>query len=89
MLVNAGLVRERIVADDGFVTLHDHAGEMRDETAGRVDLTRVDTGRQTAENLGSHLQRHHDFFERSVAGAFAEAVDCAFDLACPGLDSGQ
>ena len=30
--------------------------------------------------IGAHLRGHHDFFERRVAGALADAVDRALDL---------
>ena len=33
------------------------------------------------KNASRVLQRHHDFFERAIAGAFADAVDGALDLA--------
>ena len=35
------------------------------------------------------LDRHHDLFERGVAGALADAVDGAFDLAGAGLHGGE
>ena len=30
--------------------------------------------------IAAHVQRHHDLFERGVAGALADAVDRALDL---------
>ena len=33
--------------------------------------------------------RHHDLFERGVAGPLADAVDGAFDLPRAGVDAGQ
>jgi hypothetical protein len=39
--------------------------------------------------VGPRPHRHHDFFERRVAGPLADAVDRAFDLARPVLDRGQ
>ncbi len=35
------------------------------------------------------LHRHHDFFERGVAGALADAVDGAFDLPRAAAHAGQ
>ena len=35
----------------------------------------------------ARLQQHHDLLERGVAGALADAVDRAFDLARAGLDA--
>ena len=42
-----------------------------------------------AEKLLARLDRHHDFLERAVAGAFADAVDRAFDLAGTGMHGGE
>ena len=39
--------------------------------------------------IAPHVQRHHDLFERRVAGTLADAVDRALDLARAGLDRGQ
>jgi hypothetical protein len=33
--------------------------------------------------------REGDFFQRRIAGAFADAVDCALDDVCSSLDAGQ
>ena len=41
------------------------------------------------EERVARLQRHHDFFERAVAGALADAVDRAFDLPRAGDDGRQ
>ena len=49
---------------------------------------RVDAGAMR-QRIGAHLQRHHDLFERRVAGALADAVDRALDLARAGLHRGQ
>ena len=43
-----------------------------------------------AEEVPAGLHRHHDLFERAVAGALAQAVDGALDLArAADLDAGQ
>ena len=39
--------------------------------------------------VGPDAQRHHDLFERRVAGALADAVDRALDLAHAALDRRQ
>ena len=80
VLVDAGLVRERVFADDRLVARNRHAGDAREQAARREQALRVDAGVQ-AEDALAHLERHHDFFERAVARALADAVDRAFDLA--------
>src|SRR5437879_11415089 len=37
----------------------------------------------------AHCQRHHDFLEGGIPGAFADPVSCALDLPGPGADGGQ
>ena len=39
--------------------------------------------------VAARLERHHDFFERSVARALADAVDGALDLPRAGLHRRQ
>src|SRR5690606_28999577 len=40
VLVNAGFVRERVLADDRLVARNRHAGDLRNETAGRIQPRR-------------------------------------------------
>ncbi len=60
------------------------------ETSREVGYRRVgiDIGAQVEEGIAG-LDRHHDFFERAVAGALADAVDRALDLASAGNDGRQ
>ena len=58
---------------------------MRDVGYRRVVLM----PRVEIEERITRLQRHHDFFERAVAGALAYAVDGALDLAGAGDYRGQ
>ena len=88
VLVNAGFVRERIGADNRLVGRHRDADDRRQRVAGRHEALRVDAGAM-GQGVGAHLQRHHDFFERGIAGALADAVDGAFDLARARLDGGE
>ena len=88
VLVDAGLVGERVAAHDRLVRLHRVAGEARDEAAGARDLARVDAGRE-ADVGGAGVQQHHDLLERRVARALADAVDRALDLARAGLQAGE
>ena len=79
VLVYAGCVAEGVRAHDRLVRLHGEAGDVADETAGAVNLARVDVGVHAVHVL-ARLQRHDDLFESGVAGALAEAVDAALDL---------
>ena len=81
-------MRESVHADHGFVGLHREAGHGGDDFAGRHELARIDSG-VAIEAVAAGAHRHHDFFERGVAGAFADAVYGAFDLARAGGDGGE
>ena len=41
------------------------------------------------QHVAARLDRHHDLFQRGVAGPLADAVDGAFDLPAAGADAGQ
>ena len=79
VLVNAGFVREGVAPDDRLVRLDRFGGELREQLARLEQQRRVDRGvvRQT---ILANAQRHHQFLERRVAGALADAVDGALDL---------
>ena len=86
VLVDAGLVRERVVADDGLVARDGRADDVGEQARGRVQQRRADAGLEM-EAVGARAQRHDDFLQRCIAGALADAVDRAFDLARAGRDA--
>ena len=88
VLVDAGLVRERVVPDDRLVGLDPDAGERGHEPAGTEDLLCLDA-RLAIEFVPARLERHDDFLKRGVAGALADAVDGALDLPGAGEDGGE
>ena len=88
MLVDAGLVREGVLADDRLVGLELGARDAAHALARRVDLRRVDAG-VGAEERVARLERHHDLLERGVAGALADAVEAALDLRRAAADRGE
>ena len=80
VLVDAGVVRERVGADHGLVGLHEHAGELRDQARGAIQLRVVEL-RGDAVHLRVQAGGHGHLLERRVAGALADAVDAGLDLA--------
>ena len=68
--------------------LHGEAGDLAHQATGGVELLRVDVG-VGAEVVAAGAQRHDDLFEGAVAGALADAVDAALDLARADLDGGE
>jgi hypothetical protein len=88
VLMNAGLVREGVPADDGLVGLDALAGDFRQHLARCVQLFADNTGLDR-QPIGSDARGHHDLFDRGVAGALANPVDRAFDLACARANRGE
>ena len=88
MLVDAGLVRERVLTDDRLVPGHRDAGVVGHQAAGPHQFGRVQSGAD-AVDLGSGVKRHDHFLEGGVARSLADAVDRHFDLARAGLDRRQ
>src|SRR5207248_4551044 len=73
VLVDAGLVRERVAADDRLVRLHRLARQRRQQLTRVEEPRRLDRG-VVREAVAAHAQRHHELLERRVAGALADAV---------------
>lgn len=66
---------------DGLVGLYRHTHEARYQSAGAVNLLRVDVGFDV--ELLVAFEYHGHLFERGVAGAFADTVDGYLGLTCP------
>ena len=88
VLMDSRLVGERVSTHDRLVALNGQPGDRREHPAGRIETLGLDAGRQ-AVVVETGLERHHHFLECGVAGAFADAVDRAFHLACSRLAAGQ
>src|SRR2546425_5330431 len=73
-------VGEGVLADDGLIALHLDTGDARDQAAGGAEALRVDAGLE-GEIIAARFDGHDDLFKGTVAGAFAQAVDGALDLA--------
>ena len=78
--MDAGFVGKGVAADDRFVGLHRLVGEPGQQLA-RLEEQRRLNRRVERQPIPAHAQRHHDLFERGVAGALADPVDRALDLA--------
>ena len=80
VLMDARFVRESIRADDGFVRRDTRPCNFCKQPAGWINFAQLDF-RAEAEVRVSHGQCDRKLFERSISGAFADAVDRALDLA--------
>ena len=86
--MDAALVRERVPPDDRLVVLHRERGDGGDELRRPRQHGGVDIG-PVRHHVVAHAHRHHRFFQRGVAGAFADAVDGALDLPGAGAHAGE
>mmetsp|Transcript_26483 Transcript_26483/g.57558 ORF Transcript_26483/g.57558 Transcript_26483/m.57558 type:complete len:712 (+) Transcript_26483:185-2320(+) len=84
VLVDAGLVREGVLPHDGLVRLHGHARVLRHHARGEGDVLDAQAREQAVHVvLAAEVERHRHLLEGGVAGALADAVDGALDLARP------
>jgi len=77
--VDSGFVREGVRANDCLVRRYSDSGDLRQQAARRIDLVELDVCFDAKAGL-AHTQGDNDFLERGIPGAFADAVDGAFDL---------
>ena len=90
VLVDAGLVGERVRAHDRLVRLDREAGEVADTAGDAAVICSVWTcARELRELRRTGPEGHHDLLQARVAGALAEAVDGDLHLAGAGLDGGE
>ena len=89
VLVDAGLVGERVAAHDRLVRLHLVAGQPRHQPARSARSRVVSTPVHRPSARLARVQQHHDLLERRVAGPLADAVDRALHLAAARLDAGE
>src|SRR5258708_7546087 len=85
VLMYAGFVRKSVAADNRLVRLHAKADYLREHLTGRVNLARIDSSFE-GQPITAHVQRHDNFFQRGIAGAFANSIHRAFDLSRTRLD---
>ena len=88
VLVDAGGVGESVRAHHRLVGLHQHPGQLAHEPAGAIDLLVVNVAPHTID-VRTQADRGGDLLDRGVAGALADAVDAALDLARPRAYRGQ
>ena len=88
MLVDAGCVGEGVGADDGLVGRAAEADALGQHLAGGVELVHHDVV-AVGKLVAADDEDGGDLFERGVAGALADAVDGALDLADAGFDAGE
>ena len=80
---------EGVPPDDRLVVLDRVTREPAHQTAGAGQLLGADAAVDAAEVVGPGADGHHDLFQGGVAGALADAVDGALDLAGTALHGRQ
>ena len=79
---------EGVGAHDRLVGLYHHAGALRDQAAGAVDLRGVQVSAEV-EEVGAGLDGHNHLLQGGVPGPLADAVDAGLHLAGAGAHGGQ
>ena len=88
ILLDAALVREGVRPYDGFVGLDRDTRELLEQRAGRHKLVKLDTVLDPIL-IAADGEGHDDLFKGGVAGALADAVHAALDLARASPDRGE
>ena len=83
--MNTGRVGKGAGSDDSFVGRDRHIANLADGLAGTPYFLVINAGVHI-HNVFAHFNRHDHFFQRAVAGAFADTVHRAFNLASAGVD---
>src|ERR1700692_2593989 len=86
--MNAGFMGEGVAADYRLIRRGREADHRCEKLAYGVEAVEHDVAFDGIL-VGAHMQDGGNLSERSVAGALADSVDGALDLATPCLDSGQ
>src|ERR1700722_20336778 len=87
-LVDARLVSESVGSDDGLVGRAAKGDTLGEHLAGGVELAQDDVV-GVEELVTANHEGGGDLFKGGVAGAFADAIDGALDLAGAAFDAGQ
>src|SRR5260370_38289975 len=88
MLMTAVLGSEGITSSNSFVWLLRNTTKFTQQLAGCKQMRTYNTG-FVGIAVGANPHGHDNFFERRVAGALADAIDCALHLARACGDCGQ
>ena len=88
VLVNAGLVSESVIADDGLVGGGLEGDDLAEGLAGGVKIFKLDVGGD-AVAITADVEGGGDLFQSRVACALADAVNGALDLASAVLNGGK
>ena len=88
VLMNPGLVRESVGADNGLVGWYRHPGQTAHHPTGATDLIGMNVRSQAIERLPG-VKSHDDLFQAGVARSLADPVDRDFGLSGSGTDTGN
>ena len=79
ILMNARFVSKCVAAGNGFVGLYGNSGDFAQQLAGGKKLAAHYT-RVVGMQVRTNPHRHHNLFQGSISGTFADAVDSALNL---------
>ena len=76
-------MREGVCTHDSFIRLYRKTRNAGNQAGAIHDLGRINLIDATRENILAGLDRHDDFFERSITGPFTQTINSTFHLASP------
>ncbi len=88
VLMDACFVRKSIGANHGFIGRNADSGDLRKQPACGIELFEIDV-RLDLVMILAHVQSDDELLDRSVASAFANAVDRTLNLANAPFNSGE
>src|SRR3981081_4304067 len=88
VLMDSCFVGESVRSYDGFIRCYRDTGDLRQKLAGGIQFIQMDI-RVNAEASLTNVQQDGDFLKRSIARAFADAIDRQFELTRTSANRGQ
>src|SRR5258708_19878323 len=89
ILMNAGSVRKRIFADDGFASRDGQSAHPTHNPRSLHYLRGLKIGEVVAVEVLSSIDCHHDFFQSNVTCPLTDTVDGSLHLTGAAADRGQ
>src|SRR5260370_37550017 len=86
ILMNAGSVRKRIFADDGFASRDGQSAHPTHKPRSLHYLRGLKIGEVVAVEVLSSIVCHHDFFQSNVTCPLTDTVDGSLHLTAAGAD---
>ena len=88
ILMDSGFMGKGVCPDNRLVGLNHHAGDLRNQTAGSINVSGDDL-RMKTEQILPCAEGHDHLFEGGIPRPFTDSIDCALHLPGAILDGGE